>query len=341
MKAGVYYGTGDIRIEDMPLPEIGDEEVLLQVKACGLCGTDLQKYLHGLVEPGVVLGHEVAGNVVEVGREVSRASPGDRVIVPHHIPCFVCHYCRHGNYTMCEDFKPTQISPGGFAEFIKVSGPSVSKGMLKIPDDLSYDEGALTENTACCLRALEKCNLTPGDCVVVVGSGPAGLIHIQLSRALGAGKVVALDLLDGRLEVARRMGADVVINAGSSDVVQRVKEETGGLGADVVMVAVGSTQALTQAISLARKGGVVNFFAECPPGSTLKIDPNIIYGSEIILLGSYSSTPLELRSALELIHSRRIDVAGLITHRLKLEELKRAFDLASQRKEALKIIINP
>lgn len=341
MKAGVYYGTGDIRIEDMPLPEIGDEEALVQVKSCGLCGTDLQKYLHGLVEPGVVLGHEVAGNVVEAGEKVSRLGAGDRVIVPHHIPCFVCRFCRHGNHTMCEAFKPTRISPGGFAEFIKVAGPSVSKGMLKIPDEISYDEAALVENTACCLRALEKCRLLPGDCVVVVGAGPAGLIHIQLSRALGAGKVVALDLLDWRLEVAKRMGADVVLNARNDDVVAAVKEETGGLGADVVMVAVGSTKALAQAISLARKGGVVNFFAECPPGSSLKIDPNIIYGSEIILLGSYSSTPLELKSALELIHSGRIDVAGLISHRLKLEELKRAFDLASQRKEALKIIINP
>ncbi|KPJ62281.1 MAG: hypothetical protein AMS15_04420 [Planctomycetes bacterium DG_23] len=341
MKAGVYYGTGDIRIEDMPLPEIGDEEALVQVKSCGLCGTDLQKYLHGLVEPGVVLGHEVAGNVVEAGEKVSRLGAGDRVIVPHHIPCFVCRFCRHGNHTMCEAFKPTRISPGGFAEFIKVAGPSVSKGMLKIPDEISYDEAALVENTACCLRALEKCRLLPGDCVVVVGAGPAGLIHIQLSRALGAGKVLALDLLDWRLEVAKRMGADVVLNARNDDVVAAVKEETGGLGADVVMVAVGSTKALAQAISLARKGGVVNFFAECPPGSSLKIDPNIIYGSEIILLGSYSSTPLELKSALELIHSGRIDVAGLISHRLKLEELKRAFDLASQRKEALKIIINP
>jgi len=341
LKAGVYYGTGDIRIEDMPLPEIGDEEALVQVKSCGLCGTDLQKYLHGLVEPGVVLGHEVAGNVVEAGEKVSRLGAGDRVIVPHHIPCFVCRFCRHGNHTMCEAFKPTRISPGGFAEFIKVAGPSVSKGMLKIPDEISYDEAALVENTACCLRALEKCRLLPGDCVVVVGAGPAGLIHIQLSRALGAGKVLALDLLDWRLEVAKRMGADVVLNARNDDVVAAVKEETGGLGADVVMVAVGSTKALAQAISLARKGGVVNFFAECPPGSSLKIDPNIIYGSEIILLGSYSSTPLELKSALELIHSGRIDVAGLISHRLKLEELKRAFDLASQRKEALKIIINP
>lgn len=340
MKAGVYYGPGDIRIEDIPTPAAGPGELLIRVRSCGLCGTDIAKYRHRLVEPPVVLGHEVAGDVEEVGPGVSRFEKGDRVVLLHHIPCFVCDYCRHGHHTMCEDFRPTNIDPGGFAEFIRVKPASVTKSMLKIPDALSYDAASMAESTACCLRGILRCNIRPGDSVAVIGAGPAGLILAQLARNVGAGQVIVTDLVQARLEAALRLGADEAVNISSEDPVQKVKEATAG-GPDVIIVAVGSTEAQQQALQMAKKGSVVNFFAECPPESVVRLDPNLVYHSEITLVGSYSSTPPDLRAALVLIHSGRIDTGGLITHRLPLDALQKAFDLAVDAHESLKIVINP
>ncbi len=340
MKAGVYYGPGDIRIEDVPRPSAGPGEVLLRVRACGLCGTDISKYRHRLVEPPIVLGHEVAGDVEEAGEGVSRFKKGDRAILLHHIPCFVCDYCRHGHHTMCEDFRPSNIAPGGFAEYLRVASASVAKSMTVIPNDLSYEAASMAESTACCLRGVLRCNVRPGDSVAVIGAGPAGLILAQLARNVGAAKVIVTDLVQRRLEAASKLGADETIDVSSEDPVERVKDLTSG-GPDVVIVAVGSAKAQEQALRMARKGSVVNFFAECPPHSVLELDPNLVYHSEVTLVGSYSSTPPDLRAALLLIHSGRIDTAGLITHRLPLEELQKAFDLAVDAQESLKIIVNP
>lgn len=340
MRAGVYYAPGDVRIEKVPDPCAGPGEVVVRVRACGLCGTDIAKYRYRLVKPPIVLGHEVAGDVVEVGSGAARFKVGDRVVVPHHIPCFVCDYCRHGHHTMCRDFKPTNIDPGGFAEFLRVKPASVAKGMLPMPEDLSYDAASMAESTACCVRGILRCNIAPGDSVAVIGAGPAGLIHAQLARVLGAGKVISTDLVQARLEAALELGADDVINVSSEEPVEKVKDLTSG-GADVVIVAVGHPGPQAQALEMVKKGGLVNFFAECPPGSELKLDPNLMYHSEVTLLGSYSSTPPDLRMALLLIHSGRVNVERLITHRLPLDELQKAFDLAVEAQQSLKIVINP
>jgi len=340
MKAGVYYGPDDVRIEDLPKPSAGTGEVLIRVRACGLCGTDIAKYRHCLVEPPVVLGHEVAGDIEEVGAGVSGFKKGDRVVLLHHIPCFVCDYCRHGHHTMCEAFRPSNIEPGGFAEFLRVASASVAKSMQIIPDDLSYEAASMAESTACCLRGILRCNIRPGDSVAVIGAGPAGLILAQLARTVGAAKIVVTDLVQRRLDAALELGADEAVNVSSEDPAQRVKDLTYG-GPDVVIVAVGSPKAQEQALLMAKKGSVVNFFAECPPGSVVQLDPNLIYHSEISLVGSYSSTPPDLRAALRLIHSGRINTAGLITHCLPLEELQKAFHLAVDAQESLKIVINP
>ena len=340
MKAGVYHGVGDVRIEEMPRPATPRDGLLVRVRACGLCGTDVAKYRHRLVEPPVVLGHEVAGEIVEVGPDAVGWRPGERVIVPHHIPCFVCDYCRHGNVSACAAFRPTNVRPGGFAEFLAVDGPSVRSGVQRIPESLPYDEAALCESLACCLRAFKRSGLRPGDSLAVVGCGPVGLMHVRLAASLGAGAIVGVDVVPERLRAARRLGATAAVDARDAQAAERVKEATGGLGADVVMVCVGSAEAISSAFGYARRGGQVHVFAECPPGARLSLDPNLIY-HETSLVGTYSSAPEDQIEALRLLEHRRVDLTPLVTHRLPLDELQTAFDLAVEGREALKIIIRP
>lgn len=341
LKAAVYYDINDIRYEEVPLPEISRDEVLVRMEACGLCGTDLHKILNRAVPPPAVLGHEVAGQIERLGSQVEGFKQGDKVIVFHHIPCFVCTWCRHGNHSLCPEFKKLNISPGGFAEYLRVSGPSVKSGLLKIPDSLSYEEATLIEPTACCLRAIARADLRPGDTVVVIGAGPAGLLHIQLCRLLGASKVMAVDRVMERLNTAASFGAEVTANSETEDIQKKIKETTGGMGADIAIVAAGNIKAIKSGINLVRPGGTVLFFAESPAESILEVDPNLIYHSEVTLIGSYSSTPHEHRQALSLIASGRLKAKQLITHRFKLYELSEAVKLATRAGDSLKIILTP
>ena len=341
MAVGAYYAPGDVRIERRATPEPGPGEMLVRVRACGLCGTDLAKYRHRLVEPGTVLGHEVAGEVAALGEGVDRFALGDRLLVPHHIPCFTCVYCRHGNYSMCADWKATQIAPGGFSEYLLARAATTARGALKLPDDLGFDEATLAEPLACCLRGMERTGLHPGDTLVVLGAGPAGLLHVQLARTLGVGRIISVDLIPDRLEAAKRLGADVAIRADAEDVVGAVRGLTGGHGADAVMTAVGIPDVVEQALDLVRPGGKVNVFAECPPGSRIDLDPNLMYHKEVTLLGTYSSSPREVRIALDLIATGRIDAAGIITRRMPLAQLAEAFEAALGGEGVLKIVVRP
>ena len=341
MKAAVYYDTDDIRCEEFPRPQIGKGEMLVRVRSCGLCGTDISKIVEKTVVPPAVLGHEVAGEVVEVGEGIKKFRPGDRVFVAHHVPCFTCHYCRHGNHSLCQQFRATNIDPGGFAEYIRVPVPQVENTVLSLPEDLSYEEASLIESTACCLRAIKRGPFQPGDTVVIVGVGPMGLLNLQLALLLGAGRVIALDLVDERLAAAGKLGAKPGLNPEREDSLQAVRQLTEGRGADVAIVAVGNTAAITQAMKLVRGGGTVILFAGCPPLSLLSLDPNVIYHSEVNLRGSYSSTPEEQRIALELMKTGKLKVKELISHRFTLERLGEAVTLARATRGVLKIIINP
>jgi len=341
MKVGVYHGPGDIRIEDRERPRPGPGEILLRVRACGLCGTDVAKYRLCLVKPPAVLGHEVAGEVVEVGPDVEHVAVGERIVVPHHMPCFTCLYCRHGNYSNCAAFRPNQFIPGGFAEYIRVGAPSVRAGVFKIPDNLSDDAAALAESLACCLRALKRSHFRAGDSLAVVGCGPVGLMHLMLARSFGAGVLIGVDVVPERLEAARRFGADATINAKDGNAQAQACAVTDGAGPDQVIVAAGNTAAVELGLRLARRGGTVNVFAECPPGSSVTLDPNRVYHAEVSLIGTYSSSPAEMAEALSLLARGRIDVEALITHRLPLARLQEGFHLATAGREALKIVIHP
>lgn len=339
MKAGVYHGPDDIRIEEMNRPELPPGGILVSIKTCGLCGTDVAKYRHQLVKPPVVLGHEVVGEVIEVDPAVRRWKSGDRVIIPHHIPCFVCRFCRHGNFSACEEFRPNRISPGGFAEVISVQAHSVERGVLRIPDSMSWETAAMVESMACCLRAFKRCRVQPGDSIAVIGCGPVGLMNLLLFGAMGAGKIIGIDIDPARLDAAREFGADDALDARDENLRNMVMDITGGLGVDIAFVCVGSAPALQSAFGIVRRGGMVHVFAECPPGEKLTIDPNDIY-HEATLAGTYSSSPVELTEALELIAAGRVDVGRLISHRMPLDDLPDAFRLAVRGGDALKIMIN-
>ncbi len=338
MKVAMYYSQKDIRIDEMPMPEIGEDEVLVKMKACGVCGSDLMHWYLKTRAP-LVLGHEPTGIITKKGRKVESFDVGDRVFVHHHVACLKCYYCMHGDYTLCEQFHNTNIKPGGFAEYFKVPAPNLQIDTLKIPEALSFDEATLIEPVACCLRAIEKCGIQKGDSVAIIGVGATGIIHTALSKIFGAKEIIVSDLIDYRLTIAKNFGADVAVNPKNEDLAEVVKAETEGRGVDVAVVAAPSLEAYKAGLSICRKGGKLCVFAPTKPAEYLQISPKELFFSEIQLIPSYSTSHLETKAALELIKSGKLNVKGLITHRFRLAEAAKAFETASENKESLKIIV--
>jgi len=338
MKVAVYYGPNDIRVEEKPQPQIGPDEILVEMKACGICGSDLMDWYLENRAP-LVLGHEPAGNVVEVGKDVETFNIGDRVFVHHHVACLTCHYCIHGDYTMCQQFTKTHIIPGGFAEYFKVPAPNLKIDTFKIPDKISFEEATLVEPVACCIRAIRKCNIQPGDTVAVVGAGPSGIVHALLAKHLGASQVLISDLVDYRLKAAEKLAAALAINAGKEDFVKTVRETTEGRGADVVIVTAPNVKAYMEGLRACRKGGTLCVFAPTSPQQKMEINPNKLFFNEIKIIPSYSTSHIETRIALKMISSKAIDAKALITHRFPLERIAEAFKTAKESKECLKIVV--
>jgi len=337
MKAAVYYSLDDIRIEHMPKPKIESDEILVDMKACGICGSDLMDwYLKSRVP--LVLGHEPSGVVVEVGDKVENFKPGERVFVHHHVACLTCHYCLQGDYTMCQKFGQTHIHPGGFAEYFKVPAPNLQVDTLKIPDDVSFEEATLIEPVACCVRALKKCNVQPGDTVAIIGAGPSGIIHAILSRNLGASQIIVSDFVNYRLEAAKRFGANLTINPRSESLVKRVGEVTNGMGANIVIVTAPNIKAFSEGMDVCRRGGTVCIFAPTPPDEHMRVSPHKLFFSEVKVIPSYSTSHIETRTALKLISSGRIKAKELITHRFPLSRTGEAFKTAKN-EECLKVVV--
>jgi L-iditol 2-dehydrogenase len=339
VKVSRYYTSDDVRLEELPRPTIGPGEILVQVQACGLCGSDLMEWYVKTKAPAV-LGHEPAGVVAEVGQGVKAFKVGDRVFVHHHVPCFVCHHCVRGYYTLCPTFKVTHLDPGGFAEYVRVPALNVERDVLHLPLSMSFEHATLIEPLATCIRSITRANLQTGDTLAVIGAGFTGLLHVQLARLFGAGRIIATDLVESRLEMARRLGADVVIDA-RQDVVAALLEANQGRGADAVIVTPGSVGAMEQGLALAGGGATVVLFAPTPPEVMFPISPHRLLFSEITLTGSYSCSPLETRQSLQLIQGGRIDASALITHRFDLTGVGDALRLAKNATESLKIVIIP
>jgi len=334
----MYYGKEDIRTEEMATPEINEDEVLVEMKACGICGSDLMDWYLKSRAP-LVLGHEPAGVIAKKGLSVKNFNVDDKVFVHHHVACMTCHYCIHGDYTLCEQFHKTHIEPGGFGEYFKVPAPNLQIDTLKVPETMSFEEATFIEPIGCCIRALKKCNIQTGDSLAIIGVGAVGIIHVALSKVFGAEKTLVSDLIDYRLNVAKQYGADITINPVKEDLDAVVKAETDGKGVDIAVVTAPSLEAYKAGLSVCRKGGKLCVFAPIEPGKYLQISPKELFFSEIQIIPSYSTSHLETRTALKLIKSGRMNVKRLITHRFKLADVTKAFKTASESKESLKVIV--
>ncbi|TAL27013.1 MAG: alcohol dehydrogenase [Nitrospirae bacterium] len=339
MKVAMYYRNNDVRVEEMPVPKIGKGELLVKVMASGICGSDVMEWYRIKKAPRV-LGHEISGEIVEIGEEVKKYKKRDRVFVSHHVPCNTCRYCLSGYHTACDTLHRTNYDPGGFAEYLRVPEINVDRGVYILPDSMSYEEGTFIEPLACVLRGQRVANLKPGQSVLIIGSGMSGLLHINLARALGAGKIIATDVNDYRLNAALKFGADAVINA-KEDVPKRAKELNEGRLADLVIVCTGVMPAVNQALQSVDSGGTILFFAVPEPGINISVPINDFWRNEIKMMTSYGAGPSDLAVAIELIRAKRVDVKEMITHRLAMSEAGRGFKLVAEGGESIKVIIEP
>lgn len=346
MKVVRFHAPGDVRIESAPEPQPGEGEVLLRVRACSTCGTDVKisKFGHHHIVPPRVMGHEIAGEIVQVGSGVSAWQPGDRVQVIAAIPCGQCEECRRGRMTVC----PNQESmgyhyDGGFAELMVVPAKVLAVGGLnRIPEGLSFAEASVAEPLACVLNGQRLARVGEGDDVVVMGSGPIGCLHVRLARARGAARVFLVDINAERLaHAASLVNPDATVSASDGDVVEAIGKLTDGRGADVVITAAASGRAQEQAISMAARQGRISFFGGLPKDDPIiACDSNLVHYRELTIVGANGSSPAHNAQALSLIASGEVPVADLITHRLSLDETLDAFGIVA-RGDAIKVTIEP
>jgi len=345
VKAAVFHGPNDLRLENLPVPAIAQDQLLLKVEACAICGSDLRTYRFGasnITEP-VTLGHEIAGTIVQAGGALTGFCPGQRVAVAPAIPCLECRYCRQGMETVCDNLRSIGYQfHGGFAEFMAVPFSAVKAGCVNtIPEGLSFAEATLAEPLACAINGQELLNVGPADTVVILGAGPLGCLHADLARIRGACKVILTDLRQQRLELARQFAADVFINAQQENVEAKVLEETGGVGASVVIVAAASGAAQQQALALAAKHGRVSFFGGLPKTSPFtSINANLIHYRELFVMGAYGSKPKHNRQALELLASGQVHASSLIGMLAPLDRIEEAMEAVAQG-ALLKAIVQP
>jgi len=339
MQAAVYYSNEDVRIEEMPKPTISARELLVKVMACGICGSDVMEWYRIRKAPRV-LGHEMTGEVVEVGEKVRHFEIGDRVFVSHHVPCNTCRYCISGQHTACGTLHTTNFDPGGFAEYVRVPPINVDRGTFLLPKEVSFEDGTFIEPLGCVLRGQRRAQVQPGHTVLVMGSGISGLLHIQLARFMGAGRVIATDINAYRLKAARRFGADTVIHA-AEDVPARLRQANENRLADRVIISTGAQSALTQALQCTDSAGAILYFAPTAPGVDIAIPFNQFWSNQMTLTTSYAASPMDIAAAMELIRVRSVNVHDMITHRLSLAETALGFRLVAEAEESIKVIIRP
>jgi len=361
MKVAKLYRFDDIRIEEVPIPELGVRDALIKARACGICSGDVMPWYIEKKAP-LVLGHEPVGEIVELGEEVQRSAAGvrredkndltrnpelrtpnfkvgDRVFVHHHAPCMKCRYCKKGDHVQCQTWRDTRIIPGGISEYILIPEINLRNDTLFLNDEISDEDGTLVEPTACVVKSLRRASLGRGDTVLVIGLGVMGQIHVLLAREFGAGKVIGADMVLFRLNKAMELGADHVINVSGEDLLQQVKELTGGAMADIVIVGPNSANAMKEGLKAVSRGGKVVFFTPSKPGEDLEIDPNFIYFRDVNIVTSYSCGPTDTREALRLIAAGTVRAEKLVTHRFPVEKTAEAFALTALARDSLKSII--
>ncbi len=339
MLAAVYYNNRDVRIQELPLPEIAEDELLLKVMATGICGSDVLEWYRVPKAPRV-LGHETTGVIEKVGEKIEQHSVGDRVFVSHHVPCNECHYCLNGQHTACETLHATNYHPGGFAQYILVPQINVERGVYKLPLGMSFEEGTFIEPLACTVRAQRLAEIQRKDTVLIIGSGISGLLHLKLAKFKGVRKVVAADINPYRLGMAQKFGAHYTINAKES-LPQKLKEINNGRLADKVVLCTGATQAALKALECVDKGGLILFFAVPEPTTKLQVPISEFWRNEITIKTSYGAAPNDLKESLAILAKKKVNVKGMITHRLSLQEAQEGFRLVAEAGASLKVIIEP
>lgn len=339
MRVAVYYNNKDIRIEEKPKPDIGPKEILVRVMASGVCGSDVMEWYRVKSAPRV-LGHEIAGEIAEVGAGVSAFRAGQRVFVSHHVPCNECRYCKAGFHTACATLHSTNFDPGGFGQYVRVPEINVRHGTFLLPDGVSYEEGTFVEPLGCVVRGQRIAGIASGQTVLVLGSGISGLMHVQLARIKGAGRVIATDISAYRIDAARRFGADLAVDA-RERVADVVKEANDGRLADAVIVCTASLSAFEQAFEAVDAGGVLLFFAPAAPGVRVPLPLYDVYFKTARIVFSYAAVNEDISEAIELLASGRFDARSMITHSFGLDQIQTAFDLVADADRSIKVIIRP
>lgn len=339
MLVAMYYNNRDVRTQELPKPNIGVGEILIKVKASGICGSDVLEWYRVKKAP-LVLGHEATGEIVEVGEGVKRYKIGERVFVSHHVPCNACRYCLSGNHTVCETLYTTNYYPGGFSEYIRVPEINVERGIFLLPDSVSYEEGTFIEPLGCVLRGQRMVNISLGQSVLILGAGISGLLHLLTAQVKGCGSVILTDLKDYRLKAAKELGASAVIDA-KEDLPSCLKELNNGRLADVVIVCTGALSAFLQAIKCVDRAGTILCFASTEPGTDLPVPVSDFWRKSIKIMHSYGASPQDLKEALEWLDLRKIPVGKLITHRLDLKDAGLGFKLVAEAGPCIKVILEP
>jgi L-iditol 2-dehydrogenase len=337
--AAVYYNNHDVRIEEMPIPEIGDDELLFKVMACGICGSDVTEWYRVPKAPKV-LGHEATGIVAKTGKNVKRYSVGDRVFVSHHVPCNKCRYCLRGHETACETLHTTNYYPGGFAQYVRVPKINVEKGVYELPDDMSFEEGTFIEPLACVVRGQRIAGFQTEDTMLIIGGGLAGILHVQLAKANGVRNVIVAGVNQYRLKLAEKFGADHIVDA-RLNVPQELKKINEGRLADQVVLCKADPAAASMALECVDKGGTILFFAVPDPTVKLPVPINQFWRNEITMRTSYGAAPNDLEGSIHALATKRLNVKDMITHRLDIREAQEGFRLMAEAGRSLKVILEP
>jgi len=338
MKVAMYYNNKDIRLENLPKPEIGKDEILVKVIASGICGSDVMEWYRIKKSPKV-LGHEITGEITETGDLVKKFKKGDRVFVTHHVPCEYCFYCNENKHTVCDTLRSTNFDPGGFSEYVRIPKINIEKGTFLLPDKVSYEEGTFIEPLGCVIRGQRLADVRKNHTILVLGSGISGLLHIKLAKSKGA-KVIATDVNEFRMKKARESGADLVIPA-KDDVEEKLKEFNDGKLADRVIVSTGAIPAIKQALTAIEKGGTILFFAPTDPDAKISLPLNDLWFKCATITTSYAAVRHDLQEAMDLIKEGKVRVKDMITHRLPLKETRKGFKLVTEAKNSVKVIIEP
>lgn len=338
MKVAKLYSFNDIRIEDIPIPQIGAGDVLIKTKACGICSGDVMPWYIEKKAP-IVLGHEPAGEIVELGKDVTSFKKGDRVFTHHHAPCFQCRFCKRGDYVQCSTWKSSGIIPGGISEYILIPSINLENDSITLTEGVSYEDATLIEPTACVVKGLKRARIRQGDTVLVIGLGVMGMMNILLAREYGAGRIIGADMVKSRLDKAIALGADEIIDASKIDIHESLSDITNSEKAELVIVGPNSADVMSLGIRCVRPGGQALFFTPAKPGEKLTLDPNHLYFNDINIITSYSCGPSDTADAFELIEKKIISADKLVTHRFPIEKTEEAFRLTANAQDSLKAII--